>query len=58
MSPTVMPTPTKEIWGHISSRIWDRWQYPNALRAMDGKHLVLEKPGGSGSKFFNYKKEF
>ncbi|XP_023726646.1 protein ALP1-like [Cryptotermes secundus] len=58
LSPIVMPPPTKEIWGHISSRIWDKWQYPNALGAMDGKHVVFEKPGGSGSTFFNYKKEF
>ncbi|PNF24378.1 hypothetical protein B7P43_G09655 [Cryptotermes secundus] len=58
LSPIVMPPPTKEIWGHISSRIWDKWQYPNALGAMDGKNVVFEKPGGSGSTFFNYKKEF
>jgi hypothetical protein len=25
---------------------------------MDGKHVVFEKPGGSGSKFVNYKKKF
>ncbi|XP_054259491.1 uncharacterized protein LOC128984217 [Macrosteles quadrilineatus] len=58
LSPVVMPKPDKNKWEKISETFNETWQYPNAIGAIDGKHVVIEKPGNSGSMFFNYKKGF
>jgi len=34
----------------------ERWQFPNFLGAVDGKHLVLQPPPASGSHSFKYEK--
>ncbi|XP_072159792.1 uncharacterized protein [Bemisia tabaci] len=55
---TWMPKPTEETWLRNAERFWTLWNYPNCIGAIDGKHVVFEKPRKSGSLFFNYKKEF
>lgn len=47
---------TPEEWLDVSVKFEDKWQFPNCIGAVDGKHLVLQPPPGSGSHFFNYKK--
>lgn len=47
---------TEEDWIEISKTFEQRWNFPNALGAIDGKHVVMQAPAKSGSTFFNYKK--
>ena len=46
----------EEDWVKISKNFEQRWNFPNAIGAIDGKHVVIQAPAKSGSAFFNYKK--
>ena len=43
-------------WLKVAQEFEDRWNFPNALGAIYGKHVVMQAPARSGSSFFNYKK--
>ena len=47
---------TAEDWKKISKVFEERWNFPHALGAIDGKHVVMQCPARGGSSFFNYKK--
>lgn len=53
-----MPPPTQEKWKEVEEQFQILWNYPNCIGALDGKHVVFEKPRKSGFLYFNYKKEF
>lgn len=44
-----------EEWKTIAESFWNKWQFPQCLGAIDGKHIVLKKPDNTGSVYFNYK---
>ncbi|KAK0140016.1 Transposable element Tcb2 transposase [Merluccius polli] len=46
-----MPQPTKEDWKSIAEGFHHRWNFPNCLGAIDGKHMVIQAPPNSGSYF-------
>lgn len=50
-----MPKPDTEQWLKIASEFFSRFQFPNCIGAIDGKHIRIRKPNKSGSKYFNYK---
>lgn len=52
------PRPTEHMWRAIASKFWDKWNFPNCLGAIDGKHVTIMSPAHSGSLFFNYKRTF
>ena len=39
----------------ISRKFEERWNFPNGLGAVDGKHIVMQQPWKSGSHYRNYK---
>lgn len=49
-------TPTTEDeWLKISQQFNEKWNFPNCLGALDGKHVHIKAPKHSGSLFYNYK---
>ncbi|XP_049511354.1 uncharacterized protein LOC119463812 [Dermacentor silvarum] len=53
--PLYMKTPTEEEWREIATGFSNRWQFPNCLGAVDGKHVQMKCPRNAGSMYFNYK---
>jgi DDE superfamily endonuclease len=39
----------------LADDFYSRWDLPNCVGAMDGKHIRIKAPRNSGTKFFNYK---
>ena len=52
-----MPVPSKVEWQTIAD-FFVRWNFPNCIGAIDGKHIMIQCPSNSGSLFFNYKSYF
>ncbi|XP_070392388.1 uncharacterized protein [Dermacentor albipictus] len=55
LSPVYMKPPTEGEWRDIASGFGSRWQFPNCLGAVDGKHVRIRCPRKAGSLYFNYK---
>ena len=58
LQPVYMPEPTRQDWINISNQFYTRWNFPNCLGALDGKHIIMTAPAKSGSLFYNYKGSF
>lgn len=50
-----MPEPTEEDFKNIADNFWNKWQFPNCIGCIDGKHIRIRKPAKSGSMYYNYK---
>ena len=53
-----LPRPTQKTWEEVAQGFWDKWNFPNCLGAIDGKHVTIQAPALSGSQYFNYRKTF
>jgi hypothetical protein len=53
-----LKSPSKEDLIHVRSKFWSRWNFPNYVDAIDGKHKRVRCSQKSGSLFFNYKDVF
>ncbi|XP_063219307.1 uncharacterized protein LOC134529310 [Bacillus rossius redtenbacheri] len=54
----VMPVPDEAKWNIVSSEFWVKWQFPNCIGALDGKHVTIQAPKLSGSLYWNYKHSY
>lgn len=52
LTPILLPTPTQEDMIEISKDFWKKWNFPNGVGAIDGKHIRNFSPKNSGSLFF------
>uniref|UniRef100_A0A672ILS6 DDE Tnp4 domain-containing protein n=1 Tax=Salarias fasciatus TaxID=181472 RepID=A0A672ILS6_SALFA len=52
------PRLTEQRWRDTAGRFGRKWNFPNCIGAIDGKHITTTAPSHSGSLFFNYKKTF
>ncbi|KAH8009219.1 hypothetical protein HPB51_013127 [Rhipicephalus microplus] len=55
LAPEYMKTPREEKWREIAAGFRNRWQFPNCVGAVDGKHIQIKCPRNGGSLYFNYK---
>ena len=54
--PEVMTCPTTpDDWLQISNKFLQKWNFPHACGALDGKHIACRCPPKSGSQYYNYK---
>ena len=52
----VMKAPSRsEEWTHLAEGFLKKWNFPNCVAAIDGKHIAIRKPPSSGSLYFEYK---
>jgi len=52
-----IPTNCEE-WLKVSKEYNEKWNFPHYVRAIDGKHIIIQSPIHSGSEFINYKRTF
>lgn len=54
----LMPVPREADWRKHAEIFYDKWNFPNAIGAIDEKHIRIQCPPNSGSMYFNYKHFF
>ena len=59
LQPIVLKEPDATDWAIIERGFWRRWDFPNCIGAIDGKHCMIQSPPpNSGSLYYNYKGYF
>uniref|UniRef100_G3MSI3 DDE Tnp4 domain-containing protein n=1 Tax=Amblyomma maculatum TaxID=34609 RepID=G3MSI3_AMBMU len=58
LKPRVLRQPDHRQLKAIADEFMWKWNFPNCVGAIDGKHIHLDAPPNSGSMYFNYKRSF
>ncbi|XP_040069116.1 putative nuclease HARBI1 [Ixodes scapularis] len=48
----------EQAWLDLAQHFNNRWQFPNCVGGIDGKHVVIVRPAKSGTLYYNYKKTY
>ncbi|GFY59155.1 DDE Tnp4 domain-containing protein [Trichonephila inaurata madagascariensis] len=51
----LLPTPTMGQFQKTAQQYYTKWNFPNCIGAIDGKHVRIKAPKNSGSLFYSYK---
>ena len=52
-----MAEPKQNDWKKIEHKFYRKWNFPNCLGALDGKHISIRSPAKSGSLYFSITRE-
>ncbi|XP_049528924.1 uncharacterized protein LOC125947718 [Dermacentor silvarum] len=55
LAPRVMAQPSEQKWLKIAAEYKEKWNFPNTVGSIDGKHFAIKCPAFSESDNFNYK---
>jgi len=58
LSTDYIPEPTSDDWKANANDFCTKWNFPNCLGSIDGKHIRINQPQHSGSMYYNYKHFF
>jgi len=58
LMPLFLPDPSEVDLNNKADEFYQKWNFPNCVLAIDGKHVRIQCPSNSGSLFFNYKEYF
>lgn len=58
LSTVYIPEPTVDDWKTNANDFFVKWNFPNCLGSIDGKHIRIDQPQHSGSMYYNYKHFF
>lgn len=53
-----LPQPTKETFLENGIEFGKKWNFPNTMGCLDGKHIRIRCPNNTGSLYYNYKDFF
>lgn len=56
--PIFIPNPSTIDFKSKAAEFSCKWNFPNCILAIDGKHICIRSPNNSGSLFYNYKDFF
>ena len=48
LAPIYMPVPSEDKWKSIADEFYERWNFPNCIGAIDGKHVMIQCPSTQG----------
>lgn len=55
LMPLYLPPPLQNNWEQFSDDFFNKWNLPNCVSAVDGKHINIKCPPNAGSEYYNYK---
>ncbi|XP_053691462.1 uncharacterized protein LOC128739978 [Sabethes cyaneus] len=56
LAKTEFMTYTSENWTRVAEQFKQKWNMPNCLGSLDGKHIRIKRPANAGSLYYNYKR--